>query len=88
MFSKQKMNFTYINRNGKNCEADFNDLTVVAEGPKPISNGWQSDRINYLKTKSIYIEFKSGPENVPGVVPSAAEEVGLEYIKSVYGNVV
>ncbi|MDO6687505.1 MULTISPECIES: hypothetical protein [unclassified Agarivorans] len=79
------MEFEYKNLNGEVSEAAFSELVVVAEGPIKLDSGWQSDRVNYLKSLSIYIEFQSGPENPPGVVPSRAIEVTKEYVKQSYG---
>jgi hypothetical protein len=79
------MEFEYKNIKGVSSEAKFSDLKIIAEGPIELGNGWQADRVNYCKPLSIFIEFRSGPEKLPGHVPSEAVEVTKQYVQETYG---
>ncbi|MBU2869877.1 hypothetical protein [Colwellia sp. E2M01] len=80
------MHFQYRSLDGAESEASFSDLKLILNGPIQIGDGWQSDRINLLKNRSTYIEFRSGPEGPPGIEPSEAVEVTKEYIYQIYGK--
>lgn len=80
------MKFSCRRLDGETLEISFSDLRVVADGPNQLQDGWQADRVNYAESFSIFIEFRSGLESPPGVVPSEAVEVTEEYVRKNYGS--
>jgi hypothetical protein len=77
--------YTFIDKNKFLRESKFRNLLNIAEGPIELANGWTGDRINYDKSLEVFIEFRSGPEGPPGIVPSSAHQVTMDYIVQKYG---
>jgi hypothetical protein len=72
--------FTYKNRVGRDAESSLMDLSIVAEGPVDLGNGWTGDRVNYDKKNRCFIEFRTGKETIPGHVENYACEVDVNYV--------
>jgi hypothetical protein len=68
----------YTTLDGKTSSARFDDLETLADGQVALESGWFIDRVNRIRSSSRYLEFRSGPENPPGVVSSVAVEVTPE----------
>jgi hypothetical protein len=82
---KTDFGFVYKNLNGSEANSSLADLTVVAEGPVDLGNGWIGDRVNFDRSNGCLIEFRTGQERVPGIDDNCACEVDESYVIFHYG---
>lgn len=69
---------------GRLVGVHLNFLELVAKGKVPIEPEWFGERINFSPESGAFIEFREGPEKVPGFPASRAVEVSEDYVKRAY----